>query len=155
MSGPGDPASASIRLTVGQARTLEPHPRLPFIPTGVTVMPGERYRLSATGQWKDWFRLCGAEGWKPPAPAIVRRLNRVRGANTFLLCASIGQTTRTARPVGLSAEITITVDDCAPAGQTPAALYVFANDWACMYWNNKIASAREGGPMILTIERTA
>lgn len=155
MSGPGDPASASIRLTVGQARTLEPHPRLPFIPTGVTVMPGERYRLSATGQWKDWFRLCGAEGWKPPAPAIVRRLNRVRGANTFLLCASIGQTTRTARPVGLSAEITITVDDCAPAGQTPAALYVFANDWACMYWNNKIASAREGGPMRLTIERTA
>lgn len=67
----------------------------------------------------------------------------------------MGQTTRTAHPVGRSAGITITVADCAPAGQTPAALYVFDNDRACMHWNNKIASATEGGPMVLTIERTA
>jgi hypothetical protein len=67
----------------------------------------------------------------------------------------MGQTTRTAHPVGRSAGITITVDDCAPAGQRTADLYVFANEWACTYWNNKIASATEGGPMSLTIERTA
>jgi hypothetical protein len=155
MSGLGDPANGSTRLPFGQSRTLGLHPRPLFIPTGFTVMPGERYRLSATGQWKDWFRLCDAEGWKPPAPAFVRRRNRVPGANTFLLCACIGQTTRTAHSVGRWAEITIAVDDCAPDGQRPAVLYVFANDWACLYWNNKMASPQEGGPMILTIERTA
>lgn len=153
MSDLSSPASSPVRLAVGETRMIELHPRLLYIPTDVSVLGGERYWLRAQGHWKDWFRLCDASGWNPPAPAWVRALNRVKGENTFVLCASIGRTTLTARSVGLSAEIAIVAEDLERAKAPHAALYVFANDWAGMYWNNRIASTAEGGPMKLVIER--
>jgi len=143
------------RLSIGANHALELDPKHLFIPTGVFVQAGERYRLSASGKWQDWFKDCDAKGWTLFGMGWLRRYNRFRGANWFALIACVGANDKTCRLIGTQDEIDITDADHALEGTDPIQLNVFANDWPCMYFNNKVASVKKGGPMRLTITRLA
>ena len=143
------------RLAIGENHSLELDPKHLFIPTGVFVQAGESYRLSARGKWKDSYRVCDASGWTQLGIGWLRRYNRFRGANWFALIACIGATEKSCRLIGNQSEIDIKDSDHLLEGTDPLQLYVFANDWPRMYFNNKVASAAEGGPMLLSVTRLA
>jgi len=145
----------SLRIAIGESHFIELDPKPLFIPTGLAVQEGERYRLYACGKWKDWLTVCDAKGWTQLGMGWLRRYNRFPDAHWFALIACIGATEKTSRLIGLQAEIDVSAADRLLAGTDPLQLYVFANDWPSMYFNNKIASAEEGGPMRLTITRLA
>lgn len=141
----------SVQLTPSSSRRVDIDPAELFIDTAIQVRAGEIYHLQADGQWKDWYSVVDANGWTLPGIGWLRRYNRVPGVNWFALIACVGHELRTARVIGKSEVITVTPNDLRSADvQT---LTVFANDWPCMYWNNKRATAEEGGPMWLTITR--
>ncbi len=148
----------TMRLSVGANHRLELDPIHPFIPTTVEVQPGEKYRLQTSGTWKDSSIVCDANGWRHIHVGGARidvgwwrRFNRVPGVDWFVLIACIGQTVNTARTIGTDGEIVVGRQDIANGVSTE--LFVFANDWPSRYRNNKVASAKEGGPMRLTITR--
>jgi hypothetical protein len=133
---PGDPPLA---LTVD--------PRRRYVPTGIVVRAGERYRITATGTWRDASKLCGPEGW---GGGWLKRRARLRGAALFALCGSIGRDDTHAFAIGRTLDWTVPAS--AAVGDDPV-LCLFANDWHFMYWNNQPAAPSEGGPLRVTIER--
>lgn len=119
-------------------------PRQPFVPTGLLVSPGERYRFSAVGLWKDWWRKCDADGWPG---GVLQHFNRLPGERFFLLCACIGTDESTAFAIGKLR------DWSAPdsvAALRDRQLNLFANDWRCMLFNNHALPPPEG-PLTVTI----
>ncbi len=133
---PGDPPLA---LTVD--------PRRHYAPTGLPVRPGERYRFAASGKWRDAAKLCGPEGW---GGGWLKRWARLPGSALFRLCGSIGRDDAQAFAIGSALDWTV---PAAAAGAADPALYLFANDWRRMYWNNHPATTAEGGPLRVTITR--
>ena len=130
-------------LAIGTALTVEVDPANYYYSTEVDVVAGEKYSLLATGKWKDLFRLCDATGWQSK---LLQRFNRLPEQPFFLLCGSVGKSDTFAFVIGK--ELEWTVPDTANG-----ELYLFANDWPFMYWNNCAASPSEGGPMIVRITR--
>ena len=145
----------SLRIAIGESHSIELDPKPLFIQTRLVVQEGERYRLYACGKWKDWLTVCDAKGWTLFGMGWLRCYNRFRGANSFALMTCVGANDKTCRLIGLQAEIAVSAADRLLAGTDPLQLYVFANDWPCMYFNNKIASAEEGGPLRFTVTRLA
>ena len=82
------------QVAIGTSLTVSVDPRPFFVPTGIEVDPGQRYSFTASGKWKDWFRIVGPEGWKL-WPLHLR--NRVPRAAFFCLCGCVWATTITTR----------------------------------------------------------
>ncbi|HEY6896731.1 MAG TPA: hypothetical protein VI279_05675 [Rhodocyclaceae bacterium] len=137
------------QLALAESLTLTVDPRPLFVPSGLLVIPGERYRFAAGGKWQDWFRTVGPTGWKL-WPLHLK--NRVPGAAFFYLCASIGADDANAFAVG--AGLDWTVPDAA-ANAPDRQLYFFANDWRACYGNNHPLPPEQGGPLTVAITRIA
>jgi hypothetical protein len=131
------------------SRRLAIDPRARFVPSGLIVAPGELYRFTATGKWRDGGRApCDANGWACPA---LHGANRLPGEPFFKLCACVGTDLAQAFAIG-----TGPVDWIVPATIATLPdrqLYFFANDWPFMYWNNRALYPAEGGPLQVTIKR--
>jgi hypothetical protein len=137
-------------IAVGDSVDLVVDPSQRYVPTGVQVTAGERYAFSASGKWRDWFKDAGPEGWGTGWKA---RFNRLPGRPFFLLCGTVGQDDSLAFGIGSHLENWPVPD--AVAGQADRQLYLFANDWWSMYWNNKTLDVKDGGPLRVRITRLA
>ncbi|MCF8151168.1 MAG: hypothetical protein K9K30_00585 [Burkholderiaceae bacterium] len=136
-------------LAIGTSLSLPVDPRPFFVPSGLNVAPGERYRFTASGKWQDWFRITTATGWKLWP---LQRWNRVPGAAFFCLCGCVGQNDRDAFVIG--AGLDWTVPDSI-AGFDDKQLNFFANDWPGSYGNNLALPPEKGGPLTVTVTRLA
>jgi hypothetical protein len=137
-------------LAPGATLNLVVDPRPFFVPSGIYVAPGERYRFVASGKWRDWFRRIDADGW---SCALLHWRNRVPGQPFFRLCGCVGTDDRQAFAIGSERPEWIVPD--AVAVQADRQLYLFANDWPCMYANNRALGEAEGGPLRVAIQRLA
>lgn len=97
--------------------------------TGILLTPGEQFVLSANGRWVDFFLCHGPAG--DPSPGIYMRLferyKRIPSANWFALIGALDCDLNTAFLIGNGTDVTV---------QAAGELTCFANDVACMYWNN-------------------
>ncbi len=137
------------QVAIGTSLTVSVDPRPFFVPTGIEVDPGQRYSFTASGKWKDWFRIVGPEGWKL-WPLHLR--NRVPRAAFFCLCGCVGNDDHDAFSIGASCawQVPVTI-----AGLPDNQLYLFANDWRSRYGNNHALPPDKGGPLNVTITRLA
>jgi hypothetical protein len=135
-------------LAPGATLRLAVDPRPLFVPSGIYVAPGERYRFAAAGRWRDWFRNVDADGWSCP---WLPRHNRVPGAPFFRLCGCVGTDDRLAFAIGRALPEWRVPDGV--AALPDRQLYFFANDWGCLYFNNHALDAAAGGPLRVEITR--
>lgn len=137
------------QLAIGASLSLRVDPRPLFVPTGLEIASGERYRFAASGKWKDWCRVVEATGWRQWP---LHLSNRVPGTAFFCLCGCIGEDDRNAFAIGASLDWTV---PDSVAGFSDRRLKLFANDWCCMYFNNRELPPEQGGPLIASITRLA
>lgn len=135
------------QLAIGETLSLAVDPRPLYVPAGIEVAPGQRYRFSAAGKWRDWFRVVGPTGWKL-WPLQLR--NRVPGAAFFCLCGGVGADDDHAFAIGAGCDWRV---PDSVAGLAERQLHLFANDWPGCYGNNHALSAEEGGPLQASITR--
>jgi hypothetical protein len=133
--------------TPTESKTIQVDPREYHVPTGIILKSGQRYAFTATGEWKDWTKTCDHRGWHH---GWMTRFARVKGASLFQLCGAIGKNDRTL--FAIDTRQTWTVPDALPTDDDQQ-LYLFANDWRIMYFNNRELPPEEGGPMRVTITR--
>lgn len=107
--------------------------------TKLDVRPGERWLISATGQWTDWKTPSGPEGYFEPKLKLFERLRRMPQAPWFSLVSAVGNAPDSFVLIGRSGELRPT-----RAGR----LLLFANDVSFMYWNNS-------GELAVAIHRLA
>jgi len=137
-----NPGESSPLLTV--------NPAAHFHPTGLDITPGAHYRFIASGQWQDGFKRVGPQGWCLP---LMERFNRLPGQPFFLLCGCVGR--ELAQAFAIGAGLADWLAPAALAEQADRQLYLFANDWAWMYWNNHALGPEHGGPLSVQITRLA
>jgi|GEM_PF-1149556 len=159
---PGD------HLEVGQRVGKTVHARNCWNTVGIAVKQGERYDISATGQWMDKKQLCSAAGYDKWIMAGLKKTRRVAKSNWFCLIAAVhpshvlefeaSNTTNMATDLFVEAlSHTVKKLDAAsqlvPVGEQGSIqvdrdgyLYLFANDTAGAYANNS-------GDVQATIER--
>lgn len=56
-----------LGLASAQHATVTVESKEKFNPTGFKVLAGQRYELTATGTWTDWYIDCDADGFESPA----------------------------------------------------------------------------------------
>jgi len=125
---------------------IEVDPGKLFVPTDLSVSPGERYGFKAEGKWRDLFRKSGAEGW---GGGWLTRFARVPGQPFFRLCGAVGRDDESAFAVDLTHPWTV---PDAVSTSSDRQLYLFANDLCFMYGNNH---AIPDDPLRVTITRLA
>jgi hypothetical protein len=99
--------------------------------TGFRVKEGSVYRLSAEGQWIDWFIRYGPEGGPSGANLFLRLFEgarRMPHENWFALIGAIDEDQSTAFLIGVSKLYTATAS---------GELTCYANDAPWAYGNNK------------------
>jgi hypothetical protein len=110
--------------------------------TGLRVVAGMRYRLSATGRWTDLQIDAGPRGYPTSAAPWYSRWilrlaegsRRVPAANWFALIVAIGEDEGTACNVFANrADLVEGVEWTAPRD---GELCCYANDVRSAYWNN-------------------
>ena len=132
----------SITVTVASAK--------PFNHTGILVEQSECYQVSTSTNetWTDGSITCDADGWttddvslgwKEIPIKIARKMRRVKEADWFTLCATVGRKDELAQKVGSSGEYKIIQD---------GELTFFANDLKSKVDNNI-------GSIEVTITRSA
>jgi hypothetical protein len=142
-------ARDSLMLTLNINETSPPivvNPRDRFFPSGIEITPGAQYQFQAEGKWKDAWIVCGAEGWR----SVLTGLNRLPGQPIFSLCGTVGKNLDHVFHIGKDCDWGLSAEF---VGLPDRQLYCFANDWPFMYWNNISLSAKEGGPLCVTIKR--
>lgn len=140
----------NAHLEPGDSREVEVDPALPYVPTGLLVVTGERYVFAAGGRWKDgWLPACGPDGWRG---GFLERWNRLPRQPFFLLCGTLDEGDGRAFGIGRGREWTV---PAGPAGGAEARLFLFANDWPSRYANNHALPAARGGPLRVRIGRLA
>jgi hypothetical protein len=97
--------------------------------TGIQVIAGQQYSITASGEWVDWFIHHGPEG--DPSESFYMKafepLRRMKNENWFALIGALDQDMSTAFPIGAGCQYT------APKS---GELTCFANDVEGFYWNN-------------------
>jgi hypothetical protein len=135
------PRTASAdEVKVGDSASIAVPARPRWVETGVQLISGEAYQLSATGTWQDRNISSGPEGY-PSRNAVMRfaeRWRRMPRAPWFALIGSIGQDPGTVFVIGASTTF---------APRDTGTLNCFANDVPLMYFNNT-------GSISLTVTRT-
>ena len=128
-------------MNVGETKTAivlaKPHWNL----TGIQLVAGEQYAMSAEGKWVDWFIPHGPEG--DPSDSFYMKafepLRRMKNENWFELIGALNSDIATAFPIGAARNY---------AAQASGELTCFANDVEGFYFNNY-------GQVTLTVTRTA
>lgn len=139
-----------MRIKINEKFTIHDlDPKDTFISTDIIMSPHEKYYFSATGKWKDWFKICDADGWHNFGTHWFRRFARIADADLFCLCASFDKDAHRQFPIGTQREYTVKPTDCM---QNTAELFLFANDIPWMYWNNR---KEKNSPLDVTITRLA
>ena len=137
------------QLACNETLLLEVNPRDRLVSTGLRLQPGERYNFSAGGSWLDWKTKCGPEGWRG---GWKERFCRVPRQPFFLLCGAVGRDDRHTFPIGAGRQWEVPAD---VAELDDYQLYLFANDWPFMYFNNHPLGPDQGGPLWVNITRLA
>lgn len=141
------------QLDINESYSMTVNPRIPYVPTGLIVETDQIYTFTAEGQWQDWRTLCGPNGWDG---GCLQRFNRLPNKPFFLLCGTVGQHDNTAFAIGDGYQDDIELKWPVPSAalkQEDTQLYLFANDWRLMYFNNHELDATQGGPLRVTIHR--
>jgi hypothetical protein len=109
--------------------------------TGIDLVAGGTYEMSACGKWTDWTWTCDADGYTSTRwpMRVAERFRRAQFAPWFALMGALDRDRHEAFIVGRQGVVS-------PA--TSGRLYCFANDVVAMYWNNT-------GHIELTVTRTA
>ncbi|MGC2855507.1 hypothetical protein ACM64Y_08530 [Novispirillum sp. DQ9] len=123
-------------LDVGEEASHPISSRIFWVHTRILLRPGQRYVMTAEGQWVDWFVPSTAAG---SDLTLKRDKWRVPSARLFSLIGAIGERPDTAFVIGERWD-----------GSVPeeGELCCFANDLPRMYWNN-------WGSVTLRVRRTA
>lgn len=128
-------------MKVGEMRTVDVHARERWNDTGIEMVAGGRYLMTAEGTWLDWHTPAGPAGY--PSPNLLFRLFafrlRKRHANWFALMGAPDRDRARSFVIGAHHEYVCDRD---------SALSCFANDVSLMYFNNH-------GTVALTVKRTA
>ncbi len=144
------PRATWYALEVGESVTVTVESEKLFNHTGILVDHSECYEVStsAADSWTDGSIACDADGWntddvtlgwKEVPIKIARKMRRVKSADWFTLCASVGRRDELAQAVGSSGAYEITQD---------GELTFFANDLKSKMDNNI-------GSIDVTVTRTA
>jgi hypothetical protein len=122
-------------------------------PTGMEVEIGAEYFFVAEGCWKDWFILCGPNGWGPKWKAFTYK-NRIKGQPFFKLCGNVGKSNDKELMFAIGDKNSWPVPEKVNQLKD-RELYLFANDWPTdfAYKNNKELKPDQGGPLKVTIYR--
>lgn len=118
---------------------MEVHARNRWNDSGVRLLAGQAYRLTASGTWTDWTIACGPEGFASPG-LLMRTFEGLRRApqhDWFMLMGALDRDPKTIFPIGRSAIY---------RPERSGVLTCFANDVALMAFNNS-------GSVQLTIEQ--
>lgn len=131
--------TAAPTLAVGEVMTRPILAREAWNDTGILLVAGQEYRLTATGRWVDWYIPCDADGFASPNPAFwpFEWLRRAPAERWFALVGALERDPRTMFLIGAQRTV------IAPAS---GELTCFANDVWLAYWNNR-------GALQLTVER--
>jgi len=118
-----------MHLDVGQTSVVGVHSSLKWADTTLRFSKGETYRFEATGRWYDANTPSGPAGYESPnlLLRLFQPLRRFPKANWFALIGSIDRHPSATFLIGETLEMNITEG---------GVLHCFANDLACMYWNN-------------------
>jgi hypothetical protein len=108
--------------------------------TKIDMDTGERYMLTASGRWLDFFIPSSPDGYSSPLSSI-KSLNRLLRHPTGKLFSLIGCLDRRVEQQFIIGR-GVTFDS-----EVSGRLYCFANDVPGFYWNN-------WGHIALTIKRT-
>jgi hypothetical protein len=148
------PYRESRTLNVGEALDVTIFARDNWNWTGLYVTRGASYRMTATGQWVDWWRRCGPEGypsfpWQWPLIPF-RRMRRARwlcltGAVADFANPNVQGEIRPLNMFPIGAQTTQTFV-AGQAGDVEGYFYAFANDREGAYGSNR-------GSIRLRIER--
>lgn len=132
-------ATSTRDLAAGQSATRFIVARNIWNDTSIQLIAGNEYRLTAAGQWSDWYIPCTADGFASPNMflRIFEWLRRAPHERWFALIGAIDRNPRTQFLIGAQRTM------IAPA---TGKLTCFANDVGFAYWNNR-------GSVELTITR--
>lgn len=145
---------ALAKLAVGESIEVVVDPREFYVPTGLRVDAGERYRVRGKGRWRDGaLAPCDADGWRRWYALPLRAWNRLSGVDFFRLCGAVGRSDRCLLAGGREARWEIP-DAAALLAPEVRELYLFANDWPNRYGNNVALSPQEGGPLRAMLTRS-
>ena len=145
-----NPRANWYALDVGESLTVTVESAKLFNHSGVLVEQGERYQITALASdtWTDGTIKCNADGWntddvslgwKEIPIKLATKLRRVKSADWFMLCATVGRNDDFASEIGSSGNYEIPKD---------GELTFFANDLKAKIDNNI-------GSVDVTIKRTA
>lgn len=163
------PASSDV-LAVGQAKQVTVQADCCWNPVQLQARAGERYRISAAGEWWDASNPASADGYKSTKNALVmsEHARRVKDADWFRLVAAVHPAAGLEAKNGtvrnlfgaLGAALMHVVSEVDDASELTAVgadgeitvkkdgfLYLFANDLAIAYANNS-------GELKVTVTRT-
>ncbi len=125
-------------LDVGQSITVTVESAKLFNHTGILVEQFECYQVTTSidDTWTDGSITCNADGWttndvslgwKEIPIKIARKMRRIKNADWFTLCATIGRIDEQAKAIGSSGQYEVTKD---------GELTFFANDLKSKVANN-------------------
>jgi hypothetical protein len=97
--------------------------------TGIELVGGHEYVLTAAGQWTDGGTVCGADGYASPNQMLTATewLRRSPRSRWFALIGALDANKHTQFEIGTARSMIM------PAS---GILTCFANDVTWMYWNN-------------------
>ena len=133
-----NPTARWFALEIGQSIIASVEAVKLFNHTGILVEKSERYKITASPEdtWTDGEISCNAngwnssdvsQGWKEIPIKIARKLKRVKSADWFTLCVSVGRSDDLAKALGVTGEYNVTHD---------GELTFFANDLKAKMDNN-------------------
>jgi len=101
--------------------------------TEIKLEVNKTYKFSSTGNWKDWFVCCGAEGYSKTYLKPFEAYRRMPQAQWFSLIGSYGKDPSNFFDLGYL----IAKQGGHYTATHTGELFCFANDVPCMYWNNQ------------------
>ena len=130
---------AARRLAPGEgAGGIPVHARLRWNATGILVSPHEHYRLTADGEWTDWFVATSANGYTKVYLRPAEPFRRLPDEPWFCLCGAV---TVSGEPFAIGRTLEWVVPESADG-----ELLCFSNDVPWAYWNNR-------GAVVLAVQR--
>lgn len=133
-----NPRAQWYSLEINESITITVDSEKLFNHTGILVEKSESYIITTAPDdtWTDGSITCDANGWhtddvtlgwKEIPIKIARKMRRVKDADWFTLCASVGRVDETAKAVGSAGQYDVTKD---------GELTFFANDLKSKIDNN-------------------